>query len=201
MSKEVIFNVREITQLLDTIEPGFKKQMVREMKAIAKPTANEIGSEIRAIQPLSGFSVTPTSASRGGTNSNPTGTYNWQSGKYKGNFMKPDNVLIRYRQNRSKRSAITSLVSIWVRSPMVAIVGIAGKGSGIPRRAETREYAYKGGRRSHRLNGQGAALIKQVRANNWFNFFYRTADKTMPDVEREIKSVWDSYSSKVTRKF
>jgi len=58
--------------------------MVREMKAIAKPTANEIGSEIRAIQPLSGFGVSRTSASRGGTNSNPTGTYSWQAGKYKG---------------------------------------------------------------------------------------------------------------------
>jgi len=42
---------------------------------------------------------------------------------------------------------------------MPAIVGVAGKGSGVPRKLVTNEYDYKGGRRRHRLNGQGAALI------------------------------------------
>lgn len=201
MSKEVVFDVRRITRELNNLEPGLKKQMVREFKTIARPMANDISAEVRSITPLSGMSQTPTL--RSGTNSmnsNQAGRLNWEAGRYKNTPMRSDNVLIRYRQNRSRRSKITSLVSIWLRSPMPAIIGVAGKGSGTPRRTETLEYDWKGGKRRHRINGQGRALIAQTRSRGWFNYFYKSAESKMPDTERQVKLIWEKYSSMVSRR-
>ena len=187
MAEEVVFNVRKITKALNELEPGLKTQMVREFKTIARPMANDISSEIKSINPLSGFN-------------SGSGRLSWNNGVYKKSRISPENTLIRYRQNRSRRAKITSLVSIWVRNPMAAIVGVAGKGSGVPRKPVTSEYAYKGGKRSHRINGQGQALISQVRSQGWFNYFYKSAESKMPDTERQVKLVWEKYSSKVSRR-
>lgn len=186
MAEEVVFNVRKIAKALDDLEPGLKKQMVREFKTIAKPMAQGISNEIKSISPLSGFT-------------SGDGRFNWEHGVYKRTTISPDNTLIRYRQNRSRRAKITSLVSIWVRNPMAALIGSAGKGSGVPRRAVTKEYSWSGQTRKHRLNGQGQALIGQVRSRGWFNYFYRVSEKQLPNVEREVKLVWEKYSSKVSK--
>ena len=200
MAEEVVFNVRKITKALNELEPGLKKEMVSKFKEIARPMANDISSEIKKITPLSGFSSTSSVDSRGWQNSNTQGRMSWENGVYKKTRISPENTLIRYRQNRSRRAKITSLVSIWVRNPMAAIVGVAGKGSGVPRKPVTSEYAYKGGKRSHRINGQGQALISQVRSQGWFNYFYKSAQSKMPDTERQVKLVWEKYSSKVSRR-
>lgn len=201
MSKEVVFDVRRITRELNNLEPGLKKQMVREFKTIARPMANDISKEIRSISPLSGMSQSPTPRSGSNSmNSNQIGRTNWERGRYKNTTYRSDNTLIRYRQNRSLRSKVTSLVSIWVRSPMPAIVGVAGKGSGSPRKTETSEYDWKGMKRRHRINGQGANLIAQTRSRGWFNYFYKSAESKMPNTEREVKLIWEKYSSKVTRR-
>ena len=186
VSKEVVFDVRRITRELNNLEPGLKKQMVREFKTVARPMANDIAKEIRSISPLSGMQH--------------SGRTNWERGRYKNTTYRSDNTLIRYRQNRSLRSKVTSLVSIWVRSPMPAIVGVAGKGSGSPRKTETSEYDWKGMKRRHRINGQGANLIAQTRSRGWFNYFYKSAESKMPDTERQVKLIWEKYSSKVTRR-
>lgn len=187
MSQEVVVNVRAITKALNELEPGLKKEMVREFKTIAKPMATDISNEIKSINPLSGFN-------------SGSGRMSWDNGVYKRSKISPYNTLIRYRQNRSRRAKITSLVSIWVRNPMAAVIGVAGKGSGVPRKPVTSEYSYKDGKRSHRLNGQGQALISQVRSRGWFNYFYRSAESKMRDTERQVKLVWDRYSSKVSRR-
>lgn len=187
MSKEVVFNVRAITKALNELEPGLKKQMVREFKTIARPMANDISAEVRSITPLSGMTE-------------GAGRLNWNNGRYKNTAMRSDNVLIRYRQNRSRRSKVTSLVSIWLRSPMPAIVGVAGKGSGVPRRTETLEYDWKGMRRRHRVTTQGRTLIAQTRSQGWFNYFYKSAESKLPDTERQVKLIWEKYSSMVSRR-
>lgn len=185
MSKEVITGVREVTRALNELEPGLKKQMVREMKFIARPMNEDIKAEIRSLAPLSGMQG--------------SGRMSWDNGLYKNSRVAPDNSLIRYRQNRSKFSKITSLVSIWVRSPAVALTGVAGKGSGIPKRSVTREYPYKDGKRQHRITTQGRTLISQVRSR-YFNWFYKTAEKKLPDTEKQIKLVWEKYSARVSRR-
>jgi hypothetical protein len=201
-TSNVIFDAKPVLKALNELEPDLKKQMLREMKAITKPTINEIRSVIPSTAPMSGMSVTRTSTSMEGRdfNNNPTGRLSWTGGKYKNKVIAPDNVIPRFSSGRSRRSAVTSLFGIWLRSPGVAMVATAGKGSGRAKYATTREYPYKGGVRRHRNNGQGEALIRKVKATGLYNFFYKAGEATVPGMEGEVKLVWEKYSKKVSRR-
>jgi hypothetical protein len=202
-NNDVIFDAKPILKAMNELEPGLKKQMLREMKAITKPMVSEIRSVIPNTAPMSGMSVNRTSSSSDGRkfNSNPTGRLSWDGGKYKNAVIAPDNVIPKFSAGRSRRAAVTSLFGVWLRSPGVAMVATAGRGSGTPRYATTREYDYKGGKRRHTNNGQGAALISKVKSSGLYNFFYKAGEKELPSAEQEVKLVWEKYSSKVNRKF
>jgi len=201
-NSDVIFDAKPILKALNELEPDLKKQMLREMKAITKPTVKEIRSVIPSTAPMSGMSVPRVGTSVEGRdfNNNGDGRLSWTGGKYKNKVIAPDNVIPRFSSSRSRKSAVTSLFGIWLRSPGVAMVATAGKGSGRPRYATTREYDYKGGKRKHKNNGQGEAFIRKVRNTGLYNFFYKAGEKTVPSMEGEVKLVWEKYSSKVSRK-
>jgi hypothetical protein len=201
-TSSVIFDAKPVLKALNELEPDLKKQMLREMKAITKPTINKIRDVIPSTAPMSGMSVTRTPTSMEGRdfNNNPTGRLSWTGGKYKNKVIAPDNVIPRFSSGRSRRSAVTSLFGIWLRSPGVAMVATAGKGSGRAKYATTREYPYKGGVRRHRNNGQGEALIRKVKATGLYNFFYKAGEATVPGMEGEVKLVWEKYSKKVSRR-
>ena len=199
---DVIFDARPVLKALNQLEPGLRKQMLRDMKAITKPAINEIKSVIPSTSPMSGMSVARTSTSMDDRNynNNGEGRLSWTGGKYKNKIIAPDNVIPKFSSGRSRKSAVTSLFGIWLRSPGVAMVATAGKGSGRPGYATTREYAYKGGTRRHRNNGQGAALIRKVKNTGLFNFFYKTGEKQLPSMEQEVKLTWNKYSKLVNRR-
>ena len=198
----VIFNAKPILKALNELEPALRKQMIKDMKDITKPAISEIRSVIPATAPMSGLSVNRTATSMPDRkfNNNPEGRLSWTGGKYKNKIIAPDNVIPRFTSGRSRKASVTSLFSIWLRSPGVAMVATAGKGSGRPRSATTRQYAYKGGTRSHRNNGQGEALIRKVKATGLFNFFYIAAEKKIPSMEEEVKLTWNKYSKIVNRR-
>lgn len=199
---DVIFDARPVLKALNKLEPGLRRQMLKEMKAITKDPIREIRSVIPATSPMSGMSVPRTATSMQGRdyNNNGEGRLSWTGGKYKNKIIAPDNVIPRFSSSRSLKSETTSLFGIWARSPGVSMVSTAGKGAGRSRYATTREYAYKGGTRRHRNNGQGEAFIRKVKATGLFNFFYKTAEKTIPSMESEVKLVWEKYSKIVNRK-
>ena len=199
---DVIFDARPVLKALNQLEPGLRKQMLRDMKAITKPAISEIKSVIPSTSPMSGMSVTRTGTSMDDRNynNNGEGRLSWTGGKYKNKIIAPDNVIPKFSSGRSRKSSVTSLFGIWLRSPGVAMVAGAGKGSGRPGYATTREYAYKGGTRRHRNNGQGAALIRKVKNTGLFNFFYKTGEKQLPSMEQEVKLTWNKYSKLVNRR-
>jgi len=199
---DVIFDARPVLKALNQLEPGLRKQMLRDMKAITKPAINEIKSVIPSTSPMSGMSVPRTSTSMDDRNynNNGEGRLSWTGGKYKNKIIAPDNVIPKFSSGRSRKSAVTSLFGIWLRSPGVAMVATAGKGSGRPGYATTREYAYKGGTRRHRNNGQGAALIRKVKNTGLFDFFYKTGEKQLPSMEQEVKLTYEKYSKLVNRR-
>jgi hypothetical protein len=176
--------------------------MLKEMKAITKPVISEIKSVIPQTAPFSGVSEprTFTQMPDRKQNNNGDGRLSWTGGLYKNRVIAPDNVIARYSASRSRKYAVTSLFGIWLRSPGVAMVATAGKGSGRPKYATTRDYPYKGGTRSHRNNGQGEALIRRVKKVGLFNFFYKAGEQELPSIEQEVKLVWNKYSSKVSRR-
>jgi hypothetical protein len=176
--------------------------MLREMKEITKPAVNNIKSVIPSTAPMSGMSVSRTSTSVEGRsfNNNGSGRLSWTGGKYKNRVIAPDNVIPRFSSGRSRRTAVTSLFGIWLRSPGVAMVATAGKGTGRAKYATTREYPYKGGVRRHRNNGQGDALIRKVKNTGLYNFFFKAGDASVPGMESEVKLVWEKYSKMVNRR-
>lgn len=198
----VIFDARPIIKAMNELEPGLKKAMLKDMKAITKPVISEIRSVIPATAPMSGMSVnrTTTSMFDRDFNNNGEGRLSWTGGKYKNKVIAPDNVIPKFSAGRSRKVAVTSLFGIWLRSPGVAMVATAGKGSGRPGYATTREYPYKGGTRRHKNNGQGEALIRKVKNTGLFNFFYKAGEKQIPSIEQEVKLTWNKYSAPVTRR-
>ena len=199
---DVIFDAKPVLKALNQLEPGLRKEMLREMKDITKPAVNEIKSVIPSTAPMSGMSVPRVSTSVEGRNfnNNGEGRLSWTGGKYKNKVIAPDNVIPRFSSSRSRRSAVTSLFGIWLRSPGVSMVATAGKGSGRAKYATTREYPYKGGVRRHRNNGQGEAFIRKVKSSGLYNFFYKAGDASVPGMEGEVKLVWENYSKKVSRR-
>jgi hypothetical protein len=199
---DVIFDAKPVLKALNQLEPGLRKSMLREMKEITKPAVNNIKSVIPKTAPMSGMSVPRTSTSVEGRsyNNNGSGRLSWTGGKYKNKVIAPDNVIPRFSSGRSRRSAVTSLFGIWLRSPGVAMVATAGKGSGRAKYGTTREYPYKGGVRRHRNNGQGDALIRKVKSSGLYNFFYKAGDASVPGMESEVKLVWEKYSKIVNRR-
>jgi hypothetical protein len=199
---DVIFDAKPVLKALNQLEPGLRKQMLREMKEITKPTVNKIKSVIPSTAPMSGMSVPRVGTSVEGRdfNNNGEGRLSWTGGKYKNKIIAPDNVIPRFSSSRSRKSAVTSLFGIWLRSPGVSMVATAGKGSGRAKYAATRQYPYKGGVRRHRNNGQGEALIRKVKSSGLYNFFYKAGDASVPGMEGEVKLVWEKYSKTVSRR-
>jgi hypothetical protein len=180
MSSDVVFDVKGLIRDLEALEPGLKKQLVRDAKDVAKPIASILKSQIPTTAPLSGM--------------NNNGRVGWGSGK------PANSVTIKFRSGRSRISAVTPLVSIWVNSPMTAIADVAGKGNMRKARKVTSEYAYKDGTREHRVTTQGRWMIKRLKERNLNNFIYPNVEDKLEDTQREIKLVIERYASKVNRK-
>lgn len=190
-NSSVVYDVKGLIKDLNTLEPGLKKQMVREAKDIAKPIASNIKNVIPTTAPLSGMSL----------KNNPSGRLAWGgSTTAKGNRIPANQVSVRFRASRSRTRAITPLLSIWVTSPMTAIADIAGKGSMRKAKKVTSEYAYKGGRRSHRVTSQGRIMVARLRERNQNDFVYLAVGDSIDDAEVQVKLVLNKYAKKVNRK-
>jgi hypothetical protein len=186
MSESVVYGIKPLLRELEALEPGMKKQLVREAKDVVKPIADNIKSHIPRIAPLSGMSK----------NNNPHGRLAWGAGK-------PANqVSIRFRSGYSRKSAVTSLVSIWVTSAATAMADVAGKGSMRKSKNLTRSYAYKGGVRKHRVNGGngGRDFVRNLKARGANDFVYPAVGDSIDDAQQRVKLVLEKYARKVNRR-
>jgi hypothetical protein len=184
MTESVVYDVKGLLRELDNLQPGMRKELVRDAKSVAKPTVAIIKQSIPATAPLSGMSKT----------NNPTGRLAWGAGK------PAKSVTVKFRSGRSRSRAITPLVAIWVNSPMTAIADVAGKGAMRKAKKVTSEYAYKDGTRRHRVTTQGRTMIRVLRERNLNNFVYPNVEDSLDDVQQEVKLVLERYARKVNRK-
>jgi hypothetical protein len=180
----IVYDAKDLFNQLKTIEPKLKKEMVSEARKIAKAPQELIKNAIPEVAPLSGM----------GIDKNPSGRTAWGA-------VKPANkVDFSTRTTGSKKYAVTSLFRLIVASPMTAIADIAGKGSGVPRNQVTKPYAYKGGTRTHKINGQGENMISVLRTRRKSNFVYPAVQSSLPSVEAELKLVVEKFARKINRK-
>jgi hypothetical protein len=180
MASNVVFDIKGLLKDLEALEPGLKKQLVRDAKAEAKPIVTIIKSQIPTTAPLSGMAN--------------NGRVGWGVGK------PANSVTVKFRSGRSRISAVTPLVSIWVNSPMTAIADVAGKGGMRKARKVTSEYAYKDGTREHRVTSQGRWMIRRLKERNLNNFIYPNVEDRLEDAQAEVKLVIERYAAKVNRK-
>jgi hypothetical protein len=188
MSDEVIYNAKGLINDLKAIEPGLLKKMKAEAKKVSVPTQSLIQSAIPDVAPLSGMNQITKS---GGSNN---GRVAWGAGK------PAKEVKFSIKTTGSKKFAVTSLFRLIVASPMTAIADTAGKGSGIPRNAITKPYTYKGGTRTHRVNGQGQNMIRVLGQRRSNKFVYPAVERSLPSVRAELKLVVEKYALMVNRK-
>jgi len=181
MAKQtILYDVKGLLNDLKGLKPGLQREMIKEAKLIAKPIAQTIKSQIPTTAPLSGM--------RHG------GRTGWGVGK-------PANqVQVKFRSSRSRISAVTPLLSIWVTSPMTAIADIAGKGSFRKARTITNEYAYKDYVRRHRVTSQGKWMVRGLKERNLNNFIYPNVEDSLDDAQDKVKLVIAKYAAMVNRK-
>ncbi len=183
-NSNIVFDAKGLLNTLKEIEPKLKKELLAEARKISKEPQEAIRSAIPAVAPLSGM----------GIDKNRTGRTAWGA-------VKPANkVDFSTRTTGSKKYAVTSLFRLIVASPMTAIADIAGKGSGVPRNPTTKPYAYKGGTRTHKVNGQGEFMINELKARNKSKFVYPAVEKSLPGIEVELKLLIEKFAAKINRK-
>jgi len=142
MADVVYSNVRELMKQLKDIEPELKKAMVKGIKTEIAPLATQVRTALPSVSPLSGAN---TSGRLGFGNGRPA-----------------TSVTVSVRTSGSKYAAVTSLASVKVNSPFTAMADYAGRKGVTTRSQVTRPYAYKGGTRTHRNNGQGQAMVNRL---------------------------------------
>lgn len=182
MADVVYSNVRELTRQLRAIEPALQKAMVRDIKTEVKPLAIMVKSALPTVSPLSG--------------ANTNGRLGFGVGK------PANSVSVRYRSGGSKFTAITSLASIRVNSPMTALMDYAGRKGVTTRSGITRPYPYKGGTRTHRNNGQGQAMVDRLNSLRAASrFAWPAAERSLPMVQAKVQSVLESAAAQISRSF
>jgi len=183
----VIYDVKGLLRDLEALEPGLKKQLVRDAKLVAKPLVAIIKSQIPTTAPLSGM--------------NHGGRTGWgASMSKKGNRIPANSVTVKFRSSRSRFRAVTPLLSIWVNSPMTAIADVAGKGNMRKAKRVTNEYAYKDGSRRHHITIQGRVMIARLKERNLNNFVYPAVEDKLEDAQAQVKLIIDKYARMVNRK-
>jgi len=186
MAESIIYDVKGLLKDLDGLTPGLRKQLVKDAKDVAKPIARNIKSHIPSTAPLSGMTLT----------NNPNGRLAWGA-------VKPANqVQVKFRSGRSRFTAITSLLSIWVTSPATAMADVAGKGGLSYSVKLTRRYAYKEDTRRHKVNNGngGEGFVRNLKSRGANDFVYPAVGDSLDDAQQEVKLIIDKYARLVNRK-
>lgn len=199
-----VTQIREIQKALKAIDPKLRTQLVRDAKAPAEAIVSKVKPAILSVTPLSGMT---------------RGRLNWNNSiDSKGKSHKPDDVKIQFRTRSTGRSNVTSLVRVRVASPAVVMADMAGRsgrflGAGYKGSGVTKEYAYKGGTRRHRVDGsgvkkanhnykfkrQGDALLQNL-GGKASRYVWPAAESSIPAVKQQIEAVLRRAYDQINRK-
>ena len=165
-----ITGIAETVKILNSIDKEIVKQARRDLRSGAQPVANAVKANIPTEAPLSGMVHNGRTA--------------W----------KPAGFKVRVKTNFTKRAEQRgySLVSIVAGERIVAqgaaifsIADMSGRKNSSGSSKPIKPYAYKGGTRTHRNNGQGRAMIRGLNAKG------RASRYVYPAAEREIPYIKD----------
>lgn len=185
-----VTEIRELQKRLKSIDPKLRTQLVRDAKEIAKPVQSSVKQSISSVVPLSGMT---------------RGRLNWNaSTDAKGRVHKPNDVKIQFRTRSTGRSNVTSLVRVRVASPAVVMADMAGKSNrfidaGYKGTGRSREYKYKNSVRTHKINGQGRAMIRAL-GGKASRYVWPAAENQLSTVKSKIEAVLAKAFADINRK-
>ena len=190
MATSRVTGIAETVRVLKTIDKEIVNTARRDLRSGAQPVANAIKSNIPNEAPLRGM------IHNGRTRWQPAGI----SAKVKTNFTK--------KAQRNETSLVSIVVGAKGKNATGAasfqIADMAGRKSSSGRSDTIKPYAYKGGTRTHRNNGQGRAMIHALSARGLASrYVYPAAEREIPyiinQVEGTIKGLSTSLNNELKR--
>lgn len=178
-----LIGVKETFKELKAVEPTVYKQLIKDIRKVAKPAASKIRSAIPAVAPLSGM--------------NHNGKSAWSG------------VKVSTRVTPSGRAGFGStearLVQIQTQSTGtnygVEMADMAGRGSGTGRRPSnmSKPFERNGKTMQYTKNGQGQAMIRNLPAKA-SRYIYPAAESVVPQIQIEVLKIIDDAALLINRK-
>jgi len=197
MAQVEVTDIRRAERMLRDLDQQYIKEFRKDVKSIAKPIQNSIKTGITNTKlnpPLSGMKQVHFGRVAWGTDYAPSGPR-----------PKPiKSALIQRVPERARRRGTTSIVRVVLGSPGTVLADMAGSG-GMRKSIEGRvtrsyDYMYRSGpgKRSHRVNGQGHAFVRNLNSEfgrDASRFVWPAADKAAPKTVKELDRVIDKYNT------
>lgn len=181
--------VNAMIQTLQKLEPDTYKKLRAEIRFITAPAVSAVKSNISVVSPFAG-------RRKDGFSHN--GRTAWSGASVTTNITPA-------QRSRAYGSTTSNLVAISASGQNKQfgfnILDMAGRGTGRGRRPKsvTKPYAYKGGTRTHRLNGQGQAMIDAI-GSSPSRYFYPAIESKLPDIRRRVEIVFDRVAAEMNLK-
>jgi hypothetical protein len=179
---------KAMIQALQKLEPETYKQLRKDIRFITAPAVSAVKSNVPTISPFAG-------GRDGFTHSGRTA---WSGASVTTNITPA-------QKSRAYGSTTSNLVAISATGQNKQfgfnILDMAGRGTGRGRnpKTQTKPYAYKGGTRSHRLNGQGQGMIEALNTRP-SRYFYPAIENKLPDIRRRVEQVIDKVAADMNRR-
>ncbi len=182
-----VYGVQDTIRILKTVEPELLKQARKDLRVAAEPMAANIRDYIPNQAPLRGM--------------RHNGRTSWQ----------PNNIKVSIKTDFSKRAFTREqpLVKVVVggKKGMVGTAGLqiadmAGRANKVRTSGRTRQYDRMGSSRTHRINGQGKAMIEYLNGN-WgraSRFVWRAAELHRSKVQTSVIGTLDKISKEFNNK-
>jgi hypothetical protein len=180
---------KELFQSLQTLEPKIYKELRANIRLLTKDAVSAVKRDVPPVSPFAGR------RKDGFTHSGRTA---WSGATVTTNITPA-------QRSRAFGSTTSNLVAISAtgRGGQFGfnILDMAGRGSGRGRRPKTvtRPYAYRGGTRTHRLNGQGQGMINALNQRP-SRYFYPAIESELPGIRRGVERVIDLVAAEMNRK-
>lgn len=204
---------RDLIKTMRQVEPAMITELKRDLRKVAKPLVDSVKSGIPKEPPTSGVHVSrPQNTPSGFSPRVVPGRLTWGANSQNRNkgvrtvLAKTPRVRTKLRNGATE----TSIARVQVENAAVVMADMAGRsGAWINKRPQTRQYLYSrsaSGSRSHRINGQGRAMIdalgrsRGARSSNASRFVYPAAEASLSFVRYQALNVLKGGFYKVNEK-
>lgn len=159
MAQTAVYGVRETLAEIKQIDEKLYWESINQIKAAARPMADAVSAAFPSPVPMSGF------ANRGRLG-----------------YKAPAKVNVKFGGRKDKRSDEWGLVKIVIPGAAQEMIDMAQNAHN---GEKTSPYKYKGGTRSHRVNGQGNKMIETL-GGRASRYVWPTIEKYRPVVNAAI---------------